>query len=280
VVERAWDVPLSVWAPAASIFKLVTAAALLSNGVAADDQFCFHGGIRSVDASMLEDDPKRDGQCGTLGFAVSRSQNALIAKMAHKRLNKTKLARTARAFGFASAPAFALDVEENRIELPDAPLDFARVAAGFWSTELSPLGGAMIANVFATDGMSVTPRIVDAVRGRDGQKRVVIAAPAERAIEAEVARAVAKMMVDTCERGTARLGFRDGRGKKFIDTLEVAGKTGSLTRSKPSYLHYSWFVGFAPADKPQVSIAVLLGNPRKWYLKASTAARLVLDELY
>lgn len=279
LVERAWDVPVTTWAPAASIFKLVTAAALVEGGVAPDAEVCYHGGLRSVDMTNLADDPRRDGQCANLTYAVSKSQNAIIAKLAHKHLDKTKLSRVARKFGFATAPTFALDCEASRLDLPDEPLQFARAAAGFWSSELSPLGGALVANVIATKGMAVTPRIVDAIRSPDGAQRPVQAAPAERAIDAAVAQAVSDMMVDTCETGTARVGFRDGRGRKFFDA-EVAGKTGSLTRTKPSYLHYSWFVGFAPADNPQVSIAVLLGNPRKWYLKAHTAARMVLDEMF
>jgi cell division protein FtsI/penicillin-binding protein 2 len=280
LVERAWDAALSVWAPAASIFKLVTAAALVADGVDPNAEVCYHGGLRSVDASNLEDDPGRDGQCGDLGFAVAKSQNALIAKLAHKHLDRDELKDAAEAFGFAAAPTFALDVEPNRYALPEQPLEFARVAAGFWSTELSPLGGALVANVIATDGLAVTPRIVAEVRAADGASRQVVAAPSERAIPRKVARAVADMMVEACESGSARKGFRDERGREFFPNIDVAGKTGSLTRADPSYLHYSWFVGFAPADAPQVSIAVLLGNPRRWHLKASTAARLVLDELF
>jgi len=43
-------------------------------------------------------------------------------------------------------------------------------------------------------------------------------------------------------------------------------------------MQYSWFVGFAPADHPTMSISVLLGNPELWQIKAHTAARMVLIE--
>jgi len=277
-VERAFDVPVTVWAPAASVFKIVTASALVSAGLEADTSTCFHGGVRSVEPSHLTDNPARDRQCETLTYAVSRSQNAMIAKLAHRHLDPDTLTEFAASFGFYDAPVFALDVEANRAQIPTDALEFARVSAGFWSTELSPLGGALVANVIATRGKRVTPRIVDQIRLESGRTRAVVSEPAERAIDEGVAAEVARMMVATTERGTAYRGFHDPAGKKFFDS-DVAGKTGSLSRAEPTYLGYSWFVGFAPADEPAVSVAVLLGNPQRWHMKAHTAARLVLSEL-
>jgi cell division protein FtsI/penicillin-binding protein 2 len=93
------------------------------------------------------------------------------------------------------------------------------------------------------------------------------------------ARKVADMMAGTVRYGTAYKGFHDGRGRGFLSGTKVAGKTGSLTRDTP-YLSYSWFVGFAPADKPELVISVVLGNPPKCHLKAHTAARLVLESIF
>lgn len=274
-----YDLPLSVWAPAASVFKIITAASLLDHGVPADRKTCYHGGLRSVDKSMLVDNPRADTACNSLGFGLAKSQNALIAKLAHKHLSNSQLADTAKSFGFGSAPSFALDAESNRISLPADDLEFARVAAGFWSTEISALGGALIANVIASKGMFVTPRIVSEVRETTRVIPTVAPAPTQ-AIAPDVADAVAEMMTGTVAYGTAFKGFHDKRGRPYLAGTPVAGKTGSLTRDTPSYLAYSWFVGFAPADNPEVVISVLLANPPKWHLKAHTAARLVLESLY
>src|SRR5690606_2144931 len=56
----------AVWAPAASVFKIVTSAALLAKGVKPGDKVCYHGGLRSVDPAHLVDDPKRDTVCESL----------------------------------------------------------------------------------------------------------------------------------------------------------------------------------------------------------------------
>jgi cell division protein FtsI/penicillin-binding protein 2 len=91
------------------------------------------------------------------------------------------------------------------------------------------------------------------------------------------------MMVGTTEFGTARLGFRDKRtNRPLLPGIAVAGKTGSLDRKEPGaqYLAYSWFVGFAPAERPEVAVAVLLGNGTDWHVKAHQVAREVLGSYF
>jgi peptidoglycan glycosyltransferase len=104
--------------------------------------------------------------------------------------------------------------------------------------------------------------------------------PPRRVLDGRVAREVARMMIATIDSGTAFKGFHDLDRRRFLPQISVAGKTGTLVRSRPSYLEYSWFVGFAPSDEPTVSISVLLGNPERWHLKAHTAARMVLEAVF
>jgi cell division protein FtsI/penicillin-binding protein 2 len=84
------------------------------------------------------------------------------------------------------------------------------------------------------------------------------------------------MMMGTTTFGTAAKSFGSKR-HALPSGIQAAGKTGSLTRSNP-FLHYSWFVGFAPVDKPKVAFAVLLGNPERWQIKAHHAARALLGQ--
>lgn len=277
VVDNAYELATTVWAPAASVFKVVTAAALLQAGVGPSEPVCFHGGLRSVMASNLVDNPRRDRRCEDLTFAVAESQNAIVAKLAHKFLDGKKLTAAASAFGLGKAAAFSLDCESSRFTVPDDDLERARFAAGFWSSELSPVDGAVLASVVANGGMRVTPRIVSEVVEKNGKRREVVSAAPQRAIPARVAADIGRMMVATTERGTAYRAFHDRRGRGALRGIKVAGKTGSLDRDTPSYLGYSWFVGYAPADRPEVIVSVLFGNAELWWLKAHTAARLVLE---
>ena len=78
-------------------------------------------------------------------------------------------------------------------------------------------------------------------------------------------------MVGTCDMGTAQRSF----GKR--GAIRVAGKTGSLSTTQPFYMEHSWFVGYAPADKPEIIVSVLLGNPENWHLRGHEAAKKLIE---
>jgi cell division protein FtsI/penicillin-binding protein 2 len=273
-----WHLAVGAWAPAASIFKIVSASALLEAGVSPDDKICFHGGLRSINASNLVDG-KNDSRCEDLTYAVAFSQNAIIAKLAHAHLDPGKLGAMAKRLGVAGAlPACALPGDAGAVTMPTAnDVDFARTAAGFANTQLSAMGGALLADEIATRGMAVTPRIIDAIVIGDRRIQVGPVTP-RRAISADIAGQVGHMMEATCAKGTAARAFHGGRrdGGELPGNVKVAGKTGTLAQTQPYYLEYSWFVGYAPADHPTMSIAVVLGNAESWWMKGHQAARMVL----
>jgi penicillin-binding protein A len=259
----------TVWAPAASIFKLVTASALLTNGYDADAKVCYHGGVRSVMESNLADS-KNDGNCETLGYGVAHSNNAILGKLAYQNLQPATLDRHARDLGWTSALPASLGVKATcgELALPQQKdLDFAQSAAGFKGSRLSVLGGAVLGATFAHGGEQPMPYLIESIDGVD-----VKPPKGHRVINKDVAEKVGKMMVETCASGSASRTFR--RSKK----VTVAGKTGTLTTEKPFYMENSWFVGFAPADEPEVVVSVLLGNPESWWLRGHEAAKRMIDK--
>lgn len=268
---------LDVWAPAASVFKLVTASALVANGMDPDDKVCFHGGLRSVVESNLRDD-KRDNNCQSLLFGVAHSNNAILGKLAFQHLEPTTLATQAHALGIDRAYDLGGTSKITAGSLlmpPSKDLTFAETAAGFtswteasghgepppaqaWGAQLSALGGATLAATFADDGEQPTPYLVEGV-----------AHPTTRSVAPDVARKVGRMMSAACEFGSASKSFRHAK-------THVAGKTGTLTQEGSSYTQYSWFVGFAPADKPEYVVSVVLGNPEDYQFKGhEVASRMV-----
>jgi cell division protein FtsI/penicillin-binding protein 2 len=262
-----WRLATEIWAPAASVFKLVTASALVAAGVDPSDKVCFHGGIRSVVESNLRDD-RRDSRCESLTYGVAHSNNAILGKLAFQKLEPAALTTLAHALGVAEhLPGTELDATAGAIDLPSVrDLSFAQAAAGFSGSQLSAVGGALLAATFADDGEQPVPHLVASIDG------VAQAAPARRrAVTAEIARAVGKMMMATCEFGSAARSF----GKR--QPIRVAGKTGTLTRTEPFYMEHSWFVGYAPAEQPQIIVSVVLGNPENWHLRGHEAARRLID---
>ena len=96
-------------------------------------------------------------------------------------------------------------------------------------------------------------------------------------IDGEVASALVEMMRTTVTEGTARKAFR--RVTSALRGVSVAGKTGSLSDRDP-YRDYSWFVGFAPADHPEVAVATVIVNERKWRVRAPAVARDALEAYF
>jgi cell division protein FtsI/penicillin-binding protein 2 len=265
--------PLAALAPAASIFKLVTAAALLEQGIQPDEEVCYHGGKRRLAPRLLADDPRRDHRCTTLVSAFGHSTNVVFAKLAGRGLDAERLRATAERFLFNTEIPFARPVEVSKAVIPDDDFGFAETAAGFGPVKLSPLHAALLAAIVANDGVLVPPVIVDAVEGgalpSSGDPR--------RVIDETVAAELARMMRSTVTEGTARRAFARARGP--LRGVSVAGKTGSLANAQP-YRDYSWFVGYAPADRPQVAIATVVVNERLWHARAPTVAREALEAYF
>jgi penicillin-binding protein A len=271
------EIVTTAWAPAASTFKLVTAAALLGGETTPSTRVCFHGGLHGIEDAQLSDDSARDTQCETLSAAIAHSYNLVIGKLALRNLDQNQLADTARALLFESEIPFELAVERSPAHIPSDPIERAKVAAGFWNVDMSPLHGALMASIFARAGMFQPPHLIAQVMGPDGSDLTPARPKPQRVLPRDVAEAVGVMMRDTTRIGTAKISFRDKQGNPYIRGVEVAGKTGSLTGKRAPALNYNWFVGFAPAQRPEVAFAVLLANEPKWRIKAHYAARRLVQ---
>lgn len=272
------EIVTTAWSPAASTFKLVTAAALLETGkVTPTTRACFSGGLHGIDAKDLEDDSGRDTQCASLAGAIAHSHNLVIGKLARKYLDEQALRTTARKLLFEADIPFEFPIERSPAHIPADDIERAKVAAGFWNVDLSPMHAAILSSVLARDGQYQPPHIIAHVMGPDGSDLTPVAPTPDRILAKATASAVGQMMVATTEEGTARSSFRDKHGNQYIPGVTVAGKTGSLTGKRAPALNYNWFIGFAPADRPEIAFAVLLANEPKWRIKAHYAGRRLVQ---
>ena len=272
----AGDLVLDATPPAASVFKVITGAALIDAGKSADTRICYGGGASRLRAIDLDDVPGRDSQCATLGEAMGGSINAVFAKLADRTLQPPTLERYAAAFGFGHALPFDVATNASPAEVPTERLEFARTAAGFWHMHMSPLHAALIASTIANDGEMPRAMLVDRVL--DSRGAVVARNTPEvfrRVISVDTAHQVNAMMRNTVEHGTARRTFHDPAGVPFLPGIRIAGKTGTLSGENP-YRGYTWWVGFAPADRPTIAVAALVVNTPMWRIKASFVAREAL----
>jgi peptidoglycan glycosyltransferase len=273
------ELALRPWAPAASVFKVISATALVENGVMGSTRTCYHGGVSSILADNLVDLPAIDRRCDTLAFGVGKSQNAIIAKLATRHLSAGDLARVGHKFGFDEEIPFELPVEPSHLDVPgEDHLEFARTAAGFWHSTLSPMHGALLAAAIANLGQLPAPMLIDRAVDRDGRPIAAPVANPRQVVDAAAAREGGRMMELTTRVGTAKGTFRDKRGRRLLP-FEVAGKTGTLSaETDRGYVGYSWFVGYAPAERPTIAFAVVLGNNPNWRIKATYVGRHIVTE--
>jgi cell division protein FtsI/penicillin-binding protein 2 len=142
---------------------------------------------------------------------------------------------------------------------------------------LSPLAAASIAQTVANGGVTYRPRIVRAVLDETVTEWQAPTEPVtlRRAVAPQAAYELTKMMMQTVASGSAFKTFHDKSGAPYLPFVRIASKTGTLTRSDENK-HYTWFVGFAPADKPEVAVAALVVNTPVWRIKGPHLAREVL----
>lgn len=274
------DLAAEAGSPSASVFKVVTGSALVQvGGVPIDTKVCYGGGDSKLEPRDLKDDPKVDKYCATLSQAMGRSINAVFGKLAQRKLAVADLNTVATNLGYGVALPFDVPVQASRLDVPTDPLNFARTAAGFYNTTLSPLHAAMLAGTVANGGTMMRPWIVSSVL--DGSQSLYKAgAPTlfRKALEPSTASAVEKMMLETVANGTSFKAFHDAKGKAFLPGVDVAGKTGTLNLTPGSSQKLvTWFIGYAPAKNPKVAIATLIVNDPVWKVKANTLAREVLQ---
>jgi cell division protein FtsI/penicillin-binding protein 2 len=286
---KAHDLASEASAPAASVFKIITAAALVEQaGLTPDTRQCYSGGEHEIRMSDLEDNPRRDRWCTTLGGAMGRSINTVFARLALKHL-KSKVGApggiedVAKSFGFDEPVPFDLPVAPSTLALPSDPLGFARTAAGFWNSTLSPLQAAWMSTIVARGGDAPRLRLVREVLddGKTVWSQPSGPAPGiKRVVSHETAQAITAMMEHTVSEGTSYRAFRDRRGAPFLPDVPVAGKTGTLTAPDGARF-YTWFTGFAPSRPREggvapVAVAVLVVNKPAWKVKANVVAREML----
>jgi len=281
-VEELKGEPLSLRAeaPAASIFKIVSSAALLESGkVATDSPVCYSAGRSRISLRHLRYDPERDHTCKDLGQALAASANPVYARLSHRYLDSTDLQRAADRFGFNHTLPFLWPVAASRARIPGDELEMARCAAGFGHTKLSPLHAVLLASAVGNQGEMMAPVIVDRIE--EAGEPVYTWKPSTLASTTtpEVADTVAKMMVGTTTYGTASRYFRKANAQ--VRAMDVAGKTGSLSGEVAGQRYrFSWFVGFAPADDPQVAVAALVANEPKWKVKSTYLAREAFESYF
>lgn len=246
-----------------STYKLLVAAAALESG-AADAATTFDNpAVLPLPQSSATMQNASRTTCGggssvSLQRALVYSCNIPIAELAMS-MDRDAVPEMARAFGFEQELTIPLTVTPSQAPPPIDDAQAALSSIGQLDVRATPLQMAMVSAGIANDGEVMRPQLVDEVITPD--LRVEFESEPEvfsTPLSQESAAALTDMMVHV-------VSDSDGTGHRAaIDGVRVAGKTGTAENGKdeagedrPFTL---WFTGFAPADDPQVAVAVVIAN--------------------
>ncbi|MGH3385060.1 MAG: peptidoglycan D,D-transpeptidase FtsI family protein [Nocardioidaceae bacterium] len=241
--------------PPGSTFKLVTAAAALSSGKYSPDSMVTGQATYRLPKSSTDLGNDGRGSCGgdqiTLTRALAFSCNTAFAKLAAEDLGAEALREQAEAFGFGDDVIDDLPGDATSVfpANPDEP-QTALSAIGQFEVASTPLQMAMVVAGIANDGTVMKPYLVKEERSPDLESLDEAEPEAlSQAVSSAVASDLRQMMVEVTETGTG--------GSAAMSGIEVGSKTGTAQSSEERN-PYAWFVSFAPADNPEVAVAVFV----------------------
>ncbi len=245
--------------PPGSTMKVVTAAAALDSG-----EFDPSTTIESpatIDVSGVPLQNFGAQAFGTIDMttALTNSVNTYWAQVGEQ-LGEDTMVEYMERFGFYRRPPLDYPSEQlarsgvynDEGELVRSGFDVGRVAIGQGGAEgqlrFTVLQGAMVAAAVANRGQLNEPTFVERVTDPDGRITDELDPDVEnQVVSEETAAQLAEMMTRVASEGTA--------SGLSVSGASLAGKTGTAEINTGG-LNQPWFIGFAPADDPQVAVAV------------------------
>lgn len=237
-----------------SVFKIVmTAAALESGEFTPESEFANPGSLQLPGTNSMITNAG-NGSCGggetaSIETALRLSCNIPFAQLGAE-LGEDRIREMAEAFGFGQSVQIPLAVTPSvypeGMDLPQLMLS----SFGQYDVKVTPLQVAMVSAAIANGGVLMQPQLVESVTAPD--LRVIQQfEPVElgRPVSADVADTMVQMLVNGVSNG--------GASNARISGVDVGGKTGTAENGEGAAFTL-WFTGFAPAENPQVAIAVVL----------------------
>lgn len=253
-----------------STFKIITTSAAMSEHIVTPDERFFDPGEVEVQGRNIH--CWKQGGHGSQSFTevVQNSCNVGFVNVG-LRLGRDPFYRYIDAFGFGKQTDVDLPGEAKGITIDRAkatPINIATMSIG-QSIAVTPIQLVTAAAAVANDGKLLRPQIVREVRDKSGQ---VI-----RGFQPDVVRQVLDTSITKQVNEILESVVSQGSGKNaYIEGFKIAGKTGTAQKvGAGGYLpdkYVASFVGFAPADDPQVAMLVIIDEPVGLYYGGQIAA--------
>ncbi|MCT6878612.1 MAG: penicillin-binding protein 2 [Bifidobacteriales bacterium] len=248
--------------PPGSTFKVVVAAAALESGQYSPDSEIPAGASYTLPGTaydMTNATAAGDGVNGKISMqdALAYSSNTAFSQLGVSLGGKT-IADQAKKFGYGStitldgtnSSGSPMRAVASKFPGEQTPDKIALASIGQGDTLATPLQDAMIAAAVANGGKLMQPTLVDRVRSSD-LSVISETTPSvySQTFSADTSQALTEMM-----EGVTTKSYPDLQ----IPGMQVAAKSGTAQIGAGNTSNDGWMIGFAPADKPKVAVAVVV----------------------
>jgi penicillin-binding protein A len=243
-----------------STMKVVTATAALDSGeFSPDDTLNGDSGVK-ISGVPLQNFGGQDYGQVDLTTALTHSINVVWAQVAEQ-LGKDTMYKYMDRFGFNRRPPLDYPplqlapsgvFEGSHLLDENDSIDIGRVAIGQERLKVTPLQMAMVVSAVANGGELMKPRLWEKVIDNDGREDEMDPDGYSHVMSEDTAKTLTEMMTDVVNEGTG--------GAAALGSIQVAGKTGTAEIDVQHNINQAWFIGFAPADDPQIAVAVTVEN--------------------
>ncbi len=258
-----------------SVMKMVTVSAALEAGLVEPTTPIYIPPVLRVGDTDFQDAEKHGALTWSTTEVFAHSSNIGTIKIAQQ-LGKQRLYDAVKAFGFGQKTAVGFPNEQSGV-VPE-PQDWWSTSIGTipigQGVSVTPLQMLSAYNVIANGGVYVPPKLIKETVRSDGRVDMADVGERRRVLSEGTVNEMNLMLRDVVEEGTGQLAAIDG--------YTPAGKTGTSRKPQPSggYVdefgrtHYqSTFVGFVPAERPALSVIVIMDDPTgDFYTGGSVAA--------
>ncbi len=255
-----------------STFKVITASSVLEEGLVQLQErfFCENGAYRVTKGHVLHDHVPH----GWLTFEeiIDESSNIGVYKVA-ERIKRDRFYHYIKGFGFGGRTGIGLPGESKGTVYPISKWSKLSMMALPMGHEIAVTSLQMVCAIssIANKGVLMKPGIVMSIIDKDGN--IIKSEEQKELFSRVVSERTAKLVTDILVKAV-----EDGTGVNArLNGYRIAGKTGTAQKIEASgkYSHDKFvasFIGFAPADDPRVSIAVVIDEPKGSYYTGGAVA--------
>lgn len=253
-----------------SVFKIVTASAVIEEGKVSEEQtfFCENGSYR-IAGHVLHDHTSH----GVLSFreVIEQSSNIGTCKIAQI-LGQDSLYQYVKKFGFGDKSGIDMLGEISGVIREPRFWSKTSISAVPMGQEVGVTALQLTAaiSVIANGGNLMKPYVVKEIRDKmNVQIKTFSPVLVRKVISLDTSSRVRKILIGAVEEGTGKLAKIPG--------VSIAGKTGTAQKLDPggAYSHDKFvasFIGFTPAEDPLIAMAVIVDEPHPYYFGGVVSA--------